>query len=83
LIVIGNRGPQIFLVLGDYLIAARRRGHRLGRSRHVLILTSSVECIEFSGNRSRASNAIVAALRGIAAQTFARYSPIHFEEAIG
>src|SRR5882762_493819 len=61
LIVIGYRGPQIFFVLGDYLIATRRGGHGLGRSSHVLVLTSSVECIEFSGNRSRASNAIVAA----------------------
>src|SRR5258707_817208 len=50
LIVIRNRRPQIFLVLGDYLIATRRRGHRLGRSSHVLILTSSVERIERSGN---------------------------------
>ncbi len=34
LVVIGDRRPQIFFVLGDYLIAARRRRHRLGRSRH-------------------------------------------------
>src|SRR6266478_1488829 len=60
LVVIGHRRPEILLVLGDYLIAAYRGWHWLGRSCHGLTLTGSVECIEFSGYSRRPSNAIAA-----------------------